>query len=581
MTPSPQSAIECQGLVKIYKAAEVEVVALQGLELSVTQAEMVAVVGPSGSGKTTLLNILGGLDRPTAGRAVVAGQDLGRISARALDRYRREVVGFVWQQPACNLLPYLSAAENVRLPQIVAGRMTRPDDDWAEQLLEAVGLRARRAHRLAELSSGEQQRLAIAIALANRPALLLADEPTGNVDTATARGIWETFRKINEAFGTTMLLVTHDAAIAGQADRVVTIRDGKVSTEKRAERRDRSYLSGDYVVLDSGGRLQVPREYRERLGIGRLVRLEPKDSTLVIHPVRDEETPEMPAEPVAGDPRSSWLRRRVRPLAQRARAWVRRGPETRFGDREDRFSSPGVAVRAVGLVRTYQNDGMAVPALRGVSLEAAPGTFAAVLGRSGSGKTTLLNLIGGLDRPTAGQVYLDGQEVEALSDAQLTRLRRHRVGYVFQSFALLPQLSAYDNVELVLRLAGVPRRERAARAHRCLDRVGLAAWARHRPYELSGGQQQCLAIARAIANRPALLLADEPTGELDLASARQVMTLLREVADHDGVTIIMATHDPLVEEYASVIYELADGQIRQVRRGRDRSAQRGQMISLQ
>ncbi len=558
--------ILCEGLVKIYKAAGVEVVALQGLDLSAAQGEMVAVVGPSGSGKTTLLNILGTLDRPTAGRAVVAGHDLGHISPWSLSRYRREVVGFVWQQPARNLIPYLRAAENVMLPQIVAGRMTRPDGDWVEELLEAVGLAARRAHRLVELSSGEQQRLALAIALANRPVLLLADEPTGNVDTATARGIWETLHQINVALGTTMVLVTHDAAIAGQADRVVTIRDGKVSTEKRAERREPSSLSSEYTVLDSAGRLQVPQEYREQLGIGRLARLELRDGTIVIHPVGEEEALEVPAQPSEEGPRLPWLSRQVELLIHRARVCAGQVAARLYPQRAAPPATwAGAAVRTVDLVRTYQTNGVSVPALRGVSLEVVPETFAAVYGRSGSGKTTLLNLIGGLDRPTSGRGYLDGQEIGALSDAELTCLRRHRVGYVFQSFALLPQLSAIDNVDLVLRLAGVPWRERVARARQCLARVGLLAWANHRPYELSGGQQQRLAIARAIANRPALILADEPTGELDSTSARQIMTLFQELAHSEGLTVIMATHDPLVEEYASVLYELLDGQIRQRR----------------
>jgi len=559
--------ILCQGLVKIYKTAGVEVVALQGLELSVAQGEMVAIVGPSGSGKTTLLNILGSLDRPTAGRAVVAGHDLGRISARSLSRYRREVVGFIWQQPTRNLLSYLSAAENVLLPQIVAGRMTQPDGDWAEELLEAVGLGARRAHRLVDLSSGEQQRLAIAIALANRPALLLADEPTGNVDTATARGIWETLRQINVAFGMTMVLVTHDAAIAGQADRVVAICDGKVSTEKRRERREFSSPPSEHTVLDSAGRLQLPQEYREQLGIGRLARLELRDRTIVIHPVREEEAPEVVTQPSDEESRLPWLSREANLLIHRARGCVGRVAAHLY-PHPAKTPPPtwaGAAVRAVELVRIYQTNGVSVPALRGVSLEVAPGTFAAVYGRSGSGKTTLLNLIGGLDRPTAGQVYLDGQEIEALSDAELTRLRRHQVGYVFQSFALLPQLSASDNVDLVLRLAGVSWRKRATRTRQCLSRVGLLAWASHRSYELSGGQQQRLTIARAIANRPALILADEPTGELDSTSAQQIMALFQELAHSEGVTVIMATHDPLVEEYASVVYELADGQILQRR----------------
>jgi ABC-type lipoprotein export system ATPase subunit len=202
-----------------------------------------------------------------------------------------------------------------------------------------------------------------------------------------------------------------------------------------------------------------------------------------------------------------------------------------------------------------------IPALRGVDLVVERGTFTAIEGRSGSGKTTLLNLIGGLDRPTSGEVYFDGINICELSERELTELRRRRIGFVFQSFALIPILSAYENVELPLRIAGVRRKERVKRVWRCLEMVGLTNWAHHRPYELSGGQQQRLAIARALAIGPDLILADEPTGELDSATGHEIMALLRRIVTRGDVTVIVATHDPMVEDYASVIYELSDGRI--------------------
>lgn len=213
------------------------------------------------------------------------------------------------------------------------------------------------------------------------------------------------------------------------------------------------------------------------------------------------------------------------------------------------------------ITRVYHTDGQQVPALRGVDLSLPRGVFAAIKGRSGSGKTTLLNILGGLDRPTSGSVHLDGQSLAGLTDAELTLLRRHKLGFVFQSFALLPTYSALENVDLMLRLVGLPRQERAERARRCLAIVGLEKWLHHRPDEMSGGQQQRVAIARALSTRPALILADEPTGELDTASSRQVLSLFRWLVDHEGLTILTATHDPLIDEYADLIYALEDGRL--------------------
>jgi ABC-type lipoprotein export system ATPase subunit len=218
-------------------------------------------------------------------------------------------------------------------------------------------------------------------------------------------------------------------------------------------------------------------------------------------------------------------------------------------------------VRVEGVTRVYRVGVEDVHALRGVDLSVARGELVALRGRSGSGKTTLLNIIGGLDRPTDGEVFFEGQPLTKLSGRKLTQLRRHRIGFIFQSFALLPTYSAYENVELLLRLAGVPRRERARRAGNSLRLVGLNRWTDHRPDEMSGGQQQRVAIARALVTRPDLVLADEPTGELDTTTGRQIFALLRRVVDVEGITILTATHDPLLDEYADRVYELVDGRI--------------------
>ena len=295
--------IICDNLVRIYKVADLEVVALQGLDLTVAPGEMLGIVGASGSGKSTLLNILGGLDRPSAGRVTVDDQDLLKLPDRALNRYRRTQVGFVWQQTARNLIPYLSARENVELPMTVAGLGLREKRARSQALLEAVGLWEHRKHRLAQLSGGQQQRVAISAALANRPRLLLADEPTGEVDSATAQNILALFREFNHAYGLTVIIVTHDPQIARHVDRVVAIRDGRTSSEtvrvdnRTGERSEHTPSAADsplspifseyseYVVLDSAGRLQVPKEYLEQVGVGDRATLEVVDGGILIRPV--------------------------------------------------------------------------------------------------------------------------------------------------------------------------------------------------------------------------------------------------------------------------------------------------------
>ena len=218
-------------------------------------------------------------------------------------------------------------------------------------------------------------------------------------------------------------------------------------------------------------------------------------------------------------------------------------------------------IKTENLWRVYKVGALEVPALRGINLEIAVGSFVALKGRSGSGKTTLLNCLGGLDQPTSGDVQVLGHSIALLNDDELTRWRREQVGFVFQSFGLIPTLSAYENVELMLRIKGSAPGDNDRRTQACLELVGLNKWMHHRPYELSGGQQQRAAIARALANRPRLILADEPTGELDSVTAREVLTLFRQTVETEKVTLLMVTHDPLVDEYADRVLLLNDGQI--------------------
>jgi len=273
--------IECENLVKIYKTNEIEVVALQGLDLLVEKGELMAIIGNSGSGKSTLLNMLGGLDRPSAGKLIVDGKDLLKFTDAQLVKYKRETVGFVWQNNARNLIPYLTALENVELPMIFSRGAKRRQR--ASELLEKVGLSHRKNSKLSQLSGGEQQRVAIAIALANNPVLLLADEPTGSVDTKTSDMILDIFRELNRTMGVTIVIVTHDRQLSRKVDRVVAIRDGRTSSEfirKKSYSEELDQLNSgimnlkqdedthvEFAVVDRAGRVQIPREYLESLGL--------------------------------------------------------------------------------------------------------------------------------------------------------------------------------------------------------------------------------------------------------------------------------------------------------------------------
>jgi len=263
--------IVCENLVKIYKVADLEVLALQGLDLQIEKGELVGLVGASGSGKSTFLNVLGGLIQPSAGKIRVDGQDLLKATASQLDSYRREKVGFIWQQPARNLLAYLTAQENVELPMTISGMGLREKRAYAQELLAAAGLWEHRRHKLAQLSGGQQQRVAIAVALANKPTLLLGDEPTGELDSTTADEILALFERLNNDFGLTTVIVTHDQQVARAVGRVITIRDGRTSSEtvRRREATDNPATSFDeFVVVDNVGRLQIPPDLRDKTKMG-------------------------------------------------------------------------------------------------------------------------------------------------------------------------------------------------------------------------------------------------------------------------------------------------------------------------
>jgi ABC-type lipoprotein export system ATPase subunit len=287
--------IVCDRLVRIYTAEGIEVQALQGLDLIVSSGELTALVGASGSGKSTLMNILAGLDTPTAGAVRVSGHDLAAMSARQRLAYRRSVVGFIWQQTARNLLPYLTATANVELPLRLAGVRRGTRRRRAGELLELLGVAHCAGRRPDQMSGGEQQRVAIGVALANSPSVLLADEPTGELDSATATSVFAALQTANAELGVTVLVVTHDPAVSSMVRRVIAIRDGRTSTEtlRHGSSTDGSGHAVEYAVLDRAGRLQLPLEMTEALGMRDRVRLEPEPDHIGVWP----DLPREPAEP--------------------------------------------------------------------------------------------------------------------------------------------------------------------------------------------------------------------------------------------------------------------------------------------
>lgn len=289
--------ILCENLVKIFKTKETEVLALQGLELKVEKGEFIAIIGSSGSGKSTFLNMIGGLDRPSAGKLYVDGKDLFKLTEKQLVTYKQQTVGFVWQNNARNLFPYLTAIQNVQLPMMFMDGKNM--EQRAMDLLNLVGMGHKRDSKLSQLSGGEQQRIAIAIALANKPKLLLADEPTGAVDQKTSDAILDVFRYLNKELGITIVIVTHDINLATKVSRVVMMRDGKTSSERilRSEKKletlkgftEEEDTHDEYVILDRAGRVQIPREMLDEIGVkSNRVQLKVENGRIIVSPTETD-----------------------------------------------------------------------------------------------------------------------------------------------------------------------------------------------------------------------------------------------------------------------------------------------------
>jgi ABC-type lipoprotein export system ATPase subunit len=506
------TAIEVRDVFRVHSTPEGDAAALQGLSLRVADGEVLTVLGPSGSGKSTLLRLLAGLERPSAGAVRVYGEDVGKLPARRLARYRSTLLGYADQHYARALAPELTARELVSLQLGLRGEPRAERDARADELLERVGLAAKRNRRPAELSGGEQQRVALCAALAHRPKVFLADEPTGELDAATADQVYAMLNELVREHRCTTVIVSHDPESARTADRIVRIRDGRVSEEWA-----RDDETSDTIVVGRGGWLRLPEELLLRAGIGGRATARFESGAVLVEPSGDRApAPEPGSRSEPGSP----------------------------------ASGPTVAV-AEGLVKRFGE----TTVLDGVGFELEGGRLHAVTGPSGSGKTTLLHLLAGLDLPDSGTIMLEGDEVTALDRTARADLRRAKIAYVGQQAGLVPHLSALENVELVLALRGLSGGSPAAFA--ALESVGLGERATQRVSRLSQGERARVAIARAVAARPRLLLADEPTSRLDGANAIAVAILLARLARDTGAAVVCATHDPLVIEQAESRIDLA------------------------
>jgi ABC-type lipoprotein export system ATPase subunit len=503
-------AIDLRDVFRIFSTPEGDAAALQGLTLAVAGREVVTVLGPSGSGKTTLLRVLAGLDRPSAGTATVLGQNLGKLSASGLAVYRARVLGYADQHYQRALFPELSARDNVGVRLAFDGRTQRERLARADELLERVGLADKRDAFPRELSGGEQQRVAVCAAIAHRPPLFLADEPTGELDAANARAIFALIGDLARAHDCTTVVVSHDPTAAAIADRAVHIRDGRVSEEHAG-----SFGSDGAIVVGRGGWLRLPEELLRRAGISTHAVAHLEGDRVVVAPALGTQVVETDGKP---EP--------VRPAEGEGR----------------------VVAETVGLTRRYGEGRSVRTVVDGLDARFAGGRMHAVTGPSGSGKTTLLHLLAGLDLPDDGEVRVLGTVVSALDRETRAALRRERIALVGQQPGLVAFLSARENVELGLALRGRSAGDDAVEA---LAAVGLAERAEQRVERLSGGERLRVAIARAVAARPALLLADEPTARLDQANALAIGTLLARLAAEHDLAVVCASHDPLVIEQAA------------------------------
>lgn len=491
------TVIEAKDVFVLYSAAFGDIAALRGLSLTVEEGAAVAVIGPSGAGKTTLLELCATLRRPSSGQFTVLGTDLATAGARRLDRLRTTQIGIIRQHYERALPRELTVNQIIALPLRMAGRYHQQHSpQWVAQLLDDAGLSHRAQARPDQLSGGEQQRVAVCAALVTRPRLLLADEPTGELDPKTSAGLLDTLLTLTRTVGATALIVTHDPAVAERSDRVIHIRDGRLAAEG---------TTNPTLVLDQQGWLRLPETLRDAAGFH---------------------------DRVAASARWGVIELRTKVPTRQTSSQLQPGGAP---------SSTTVVVNLEQVSKRYRQ--VDSPVLDQFTHRFTPQRLHAIVGASGSGKTTLLNLIAALEAPDSGQITVAGQRVDTLGIDQAARLRRETVGYLSQHSTLIEHLSVQENIELGLTLRGMHPVEAAQQAAAWLEWIGLAGYASRRADQLSGGEQRRVALARTLAPRPLLLLADEPTAHLDQLSGRLVIRLLQEAVTENGTTVIAASHD--------------------------------------
>ena len=493
------NAVLMRDVFRIHRTAEGDAAALQGMTLDVEEGEVVVVLGPSGSGKSTLLRILAALERPSAGVARVLGEDVAHLHGRRAAEFRARNLGLVDQHYERALTPDLPCGEIVGLQQALRGVDPATRRARAMELLEAVGLGDAAGARPGELSGGQQQRVALCAALAHRPKLLLADEPSGELDAANAAEVYRLIRELARDVGGTAVIVSHDPGSEAIADRVVRVRDGRLSQETVGD--------GEALVVGRGGWVHVPADLLD--GATHLRAHRDEDGVVLETAARrdlpaDEQPPDEPPVPGAV-------------VAELASVHKSFGARTVFD---------------------------------GFSAEFHRGLLTTIAGRSGTGKSTLLHMLAGLERPGGGEVLVCGESLGRLDREGLAQVRRRHIAVVGQDPGLVTFMSAAENVALAASLRCVADPD--AEAERLLADVGLAERASQRVSRLSAGERQRTAIARALVGGPDLMLVDEPTSRLDRANAAPVARLLARAAHERGIAVICATHDPLLLEHSDV-----------------------------
>jgi ABC-type lipoprotein export system ATPase subunit len=509
-----EAMVELRDVFCVHRTNEGDAAALQGMNLALARGEVLSILGPSGAGKSTILRVAAGFERPSAGVVRVLGRDIGRMPARARSRLRHELMGFLGQHSGTALSPDLRVRTAVALPLALRGTARRERLSRVAELLEITGLADRADALPGELSGGERQRFALCAALAHRPALLLADEPTGELDDASADTVRALIVELARVNGTSVIMATHDPATAGVTDRTLRIAGGRVIGERAGRE--------ESLVVD-GGWLRLPPDLLTAAGLGRRASVQSTPDGVIV-------------TRAAGDSAH------VRPAAAEAAP-----PPERLVP---------VKVELQDVTRTYGRGLTGRQVLGHLTHVFAPGQLTAVTGRSGTGKTTLLKLVSGLERASSGLVVLDGQRLGDLDGERLASLRRQRIGYLPQEPSPIGFLSAEENTALTLRIRGWDADAAAARAVASLTSAGLADHARQRAGRLSAGEAQRLALARALAGARGLLVVDEPTSRQDEASARAVAALLAAAAHQEGHTVICSTHDPAVIARADHILTL-------------------------